>query len=225
MKITTLIPFWADYKPSEDSLFCKPLTKISGKSLISRTIEIANHIDSVSHTAIFTSSDNLPDCIDSNMQYEIVKRDKDLDSNVVSIEDIIERFLKKSDAEVIVLINPKSPFIKPGTIEDCIKKVVTGEFDSAFVVSRIQRHAWYKGKPLNYSMDKDTPQVGKVEPVLIESSSIYVFTRELFETSHHRIGNNPYIKEVGLFEGFEVDNKDDLMMAELIINAGLNKEV
>lgn len=225
MKITTLIPFWADYKSSEESLSCKPLTKISGKSLISRTVEIANHIESVDETVIFTSSDNLPDCIDGNMKYEIIKRDSNLDSNKVSIEDIIDGFLQVSDADVIVLINPKNPFIKPKTIEDCITKVLGSKFDSAFVVSRIQRHAWYKGKPLNYLADKDTPQLSQVEPVLIESSSIYVFTRQLFEASHRRIGENPYIKEVGHFEGFEVDNKDDLMMAELIINAGLNKEV
>jgi CMP-N-acetylneuraminic acid synthetase len=64
----------------------------------------------------------------------------------------------------------------------------------------------------------------ELESVLIESGSIYVFTRALFKKSRHRIGEKPYIKEVGHFEGFEIDNKDDLMMAELMINAGLDKE-
>ena len=66
--------------------------------------------------------------------------------------------------------------------------------------------------------------LSELEPVLIESSSIYVFTRALFKKSRHHIGKNPYIKEVGHFEGFEVDNKDDLTIAELMINAGLDKE-
>ena len=77
---------------------------------------------------------------------------------------------------------------------------------------------------LNYLIDKDTTILSELEPVLIESSSIYVFTRALFKKNRHRIGENPYIKEVGHFEGFEVNNKDDLTMAELMINAGLDKE-
>jgi len=82
----------------------------------------------------------------------------------------------------------------------------------------------FEGKPLNFSNHKDTPSLSKLSPILIESSSFYVFTRELFESNRRRIGENPYIKEIGHLEGFEVDNQDDLLMAELIINAGLDKE-
>ena len=224
MKIIALIPFWTDYKPLKASLTCKPLVKVSGKSLINRTIEIINHIKLIDKTVVFTSDSEVFDHIDDSMNYEIVQRDANLNSDKASIEDIINEFLQVSDADIVVLIHPKSPFIRPQTIEECVEKVLTGEFDSAFVANSIKRQAWYKGKPLNYLIDKDTPALSELEPVLIESSSIYVFTRALFKKSRHRIGENPYIKEIGHFEGFEVDNKDDLTMAELMINAGLDKE-
>ena len=224
MKIIALIPFWTGYKPLKESLTCRPLVKVSGKSLINRTIEIINHIKLIDKTVVFTSDSEVFDHIDDSMNYEIVQRDANLNSDKASIEDIINEFLQVSDADIVVLIHPKSPFIRPQTIEECVEKVLTGEFDSAFVANSIKRQAWYKGKPLNYLIDKDTPALSELEPVLIESSSIYVFTRALFKKSRHRIGENPYIKEVGHFEGFEVDNKDDLTMAELMINAGLDKE-
>jgi CMP-N-acetylneuraminic acid synthetase len=224
MKIIALIPFWTGYKPLEKSLTCRPLVKVSGKSLINRTIEIINHIKLIDKTVVFTSDSEVFDHIDDSMNYEIVQRDANLNSDKASIEDIINEFLQVSDADIVVLIHPKSPFIRPQTIEECVEKVLTGGFDSAFVANSIKRQAWYKGKPLNYLIDKDTPALSELEPVLIESSSIYVFTRALFKKSRHRIGENPYIKEVGHFEGFEVDNKDDLTMAELMINAGLDKE-
>ena len=110
-------------------------------------------------------------------------------------------------------------------ITACIDKVLAGDTDSAFLARNIQRNAWFEGKPLNFSNHKDTPSLSKLPPVLIESSSFYVFTRELFESNRRRIGESPYIKEIGHLEGFEVDNQDDLTMAELIINAGLDKEV
>ena len=225
MKIIALIPFWLDYKSLKNSLTCRSLVKISGKSLISRAVEITNHVGLIDKTVVFTSNSKALDYIDDNVNCEFVQRSGDLDSDQTSIEDIIDGFLKTSDVDIIVLIHPKSPFIKPTTIEDCIKKVLTGGFDSAFIANNIKKHAWYKGKPLNYSTYGDTPALSDLEPVLIESSSIYVFNRTLFEKNRHRIGDNPYIKEVGHFEGFEVDNKDDLTMAELMINAGLDKEI
>ena len=223
MKIIALIPFWSSYKTFKESLFCKPLVKIGGKSLINRTIEIINHIKLIDKTVVFTSDSEVSDHIEDNIIYEIIPRDANLNSEKTSIEDIISEFLKVSDADIIVLIHPKSPFIRPKTIEECIEKVLSEGFDSAFIANKIKRQAWYKGKPLNYLIDKDTPALTKLDPILIESSSIYVFTRALFKKSRNRIGENPYIKEVGHFEGFEVDNKDDLTMAELMINAGLDK--
>ena len=228
MKIIALIPFWTDYKPLKASLTCKPLVKVSGKSLINRTIEIINHIKLIDKAVVFTSDSEVFDNIDDSVSYQIIQRDASLNSDKASIEDIINEFLQVSDADIVVLIHPKSPFIRPQTIEECVEKVLIGGFDSAFVATQlfhsIKRQAWYKGKPLNYLIDKDTTILSELEPVLIESSSIYVFTRALFKKNRHRIGENPYIKEVGHFEGFEVNNKDDLTMAELMINAGLDKE-
>ena len=224
MKIIALIPFWTNYKPLKESLICRPLIKVSGKSLINRAIETINNIKLINKTVIFSSDSEVSKHINDSMNYEIIRRDANLDSDKTSIEDIINEFLRVSDADIVVLINPKSPFIQPQTIEECIEKVLKGGFDSSFVAKNIKRQAWYKGKPLNFLIDKDTPALSEIEPILIESSSIYVFTRSLFKISRNRIGKNPYIKEVGHFEGFEVDNKDDLTMAELIINAGLDKE-
>ena len=224
MRIVALIPFWSNYKPLKESLTCRPLVEVSGKSLINRTIEIINRIKLIDKTVIFTSHSEIFSYIDDSMNCEIVQRDRSLNSDKTSIEDIINEFLKISDADIVVLIHPKSPFIRSKTIEECVEKVLTGEFDSAFVANSIKKQAWYKGKPLNYLIDKSAPMLSELEPVLIESSSIYVFTRALFKKSRHRIGKNPYIKEVGHFEGFEVDNKDDLTMAELMINASLDKE-
>ena len=101
-----------------------------------------------------------------------------------------------------------------------LQKVKSGEYDSAFVVSQARKLAWFNGKPLNYTLSKDTPTLSSIEPVVLESSSVYVFTRELFENTRHRISDKPFMMNVGHFEGFEVDTEDDYKMAELIINSG-----
>jgi len=228
MKITALIPFWSGYKPLKSSLSSKPLVKVGGKSLINRSIEVLNSIELVESTIVFTSNTEISNHIDDSAKYQILHRDARLNTDKTSTEDIINEFLMSSDTDIVILIQPKSPFVRAETIQDCIEKVSVGGFDSAFVATQlfhsIKRQAWYQGKPLNYLIDTDSIILHELEPVLVESCSIYIFTRELFEKNHKFISENPYIKEVGHFEGFEVNNKDDLIMAELMINAGLDKD-
>ncbi len=224
MKVVALIPFWSDYQPSASGIDCRPLINIGGKSLINRTIEIINRIRLIEEVVIFASNDKVLDYLDGEVRYRFLKRDRSLDSDNASIEDIIESFLLSSDADVVVLIHPKSPFIKSETIQECIEKVTSLDFDSAFVANSIRKHVWFKGEPLNYSRNGDTPALSNIHPILVETASVYVFTSALFKNERRRIGQSPYVKEVGHFEGFEIDREDDFEMAELIINAGLDRE-
>ncbi len=224
MKIVALIPFWSDYKSVDGEILCRPLVNIGGRSLINRTVEIINRINLIEEVVIFASNDKVLDYLDDKVRYRFLKRDKSLDSDDVSIEDIIESFLSSSDADLVVLIHPKSPFIKSKTIQECIEKVTSLDFDSAFVVNSIRKHAWFKGRPLNYSRNGDTPALSNIEPILVETTSVYVFTAALFNNERRRIGQKPYVMEIGHFEGFEIDREDDFKMAELIINAGLDRE-
>lgn len=224
MKVSALIPFWSEYQHLAGGVSCRPLVNIGGKTLISRTIEIINKVELIDEVIVFASDDKITEYLD-NAQCKFLRRDQALDSNESSIEDIIDSFLQSSDAEVVVLIHPKSPFIRAKTIQSCLAKVVGGEFDSAFTAQSVKKHAWFRGERLNYLEGAVTPALSNIDPILIETSSVYVFTRSVFTECKSRIGRHPYIKQIGHFEGFEVERQDDLEMAELIINAGLDKEI
>jgi CMP-N-acetylneuraminic acid synthetase len=224
MKVEALIPFWSNYKPTPDGFKSLPLVSIGGKSLISRTVELINSINLIDSVNIFASNDKVLGFIDKKAECNFIKREKFLDSAATSIEDIIESYLLKSKADVIVLLHPKSPFISPKTVEECLVKVLSSNFDSSFTATSLRKHSWFRGVPLNYDLSKDTPSLSEIDPLIIETSSVYVFTRDLFKEDRRRIGKNPYIKEIGHFEGFEIERNDDFNMAELIINAGLDKE-
>jgi len=224
MNIVALIPFWADYESLGGEVSNRPLVNIGGKSLINRTVEIINRVNSIKEVVIFASNDKILDYLNDKIRYRFIKRDQSLDSENTSIEDIIESFLSSSDADIVVLIHPRSPFIKPETIQECIDKVTLFDFDSAFVANSVRKHAWFKGETLNYSRNGDTPALSDIDPILVETASVYVFTRVLFNNERRRIGQKPYVKEVGHFEGFEIDRDDDFEIANLIINSGLDRE-
>lgn len=220
MKIVAMIPFWSGYMYPTGSLGRRDIVKLGGRPLINYTVHLANHVEMIDQVVIYSSNDQVMSLLDDSAKCSYLKREEDLDGQNVSIESIIERFVSVYDADIIVLMHPKSPFLKPESIADCISKVKSKEYDSAFLVTKARKLAWYKGKPLNYLLNTDTPNLGSIASVVLESSSVYVFTKELFQRTRHRIGENPYMKEVGHFEGFEIDRLDDFEMAELIVNAG-----
>lgn len=221
MKTVVFIPYWAEYSFPEESLNQRDTVTLGGYSLIDYAVRIADQVDAVDYAVVYASDERVLDSIQNKNKCSFVQREKDLDAQGVSIEQIISRFLQTTDADMIVLMHPKNPFLKASTVSTCIEKVQRGDFDSAFIASKARKLAWFKGEPLNYSLEKDVPGSSAIEPVLLETSSLYVFTRKLFESVGRRVGSKPYIHEIGHFEGFEVDRPDDFAIAELIVNAGL----
>ena len=220
MKVVAVIPFWSEYKFPEDSIPKRELIKLGDSTLINYAVQIANSVDIIDEVVIFSTNDEVHKFIDKKNKYKFIERDHDLDKIGVTIEDIIQSFLVVSDAEILVLIHPKCPFLKSDTISCCVEKVDSGEYDSALVVTNVRKLAWFNGAPLNYTLDMDTPSLSSIKPIVLESSSLYVFTRKIFENTRRRIGNNPFMKSVGHFEGFEVDKEEDYKMVELLINSG-----
>lgn len=108
-----------------------------------------------------------------------------------------------------------SPFLRSKTISDMIAHILSGEFDSAFAAFNLQSFCWFKGKPLNHD-PANVPRTQDLEPVLQEISSLYIYSRELFQKHRRRIGFKPYIKIIDIFEGWDIDTMEDLEMAELI---------
>jgi len=220
MKVLALIPYWSEYSFPDKHIDNRDILQLGGRALINYTVDVASRVDDIDRVIIYSSDDEMFQLVDNKKQCEFMKRDKALDSPDASIEDVIESFLLDTDADVVVLMHPKNPFLKSRTIDICIEKVRSGKYDSAFVVSKARKLAWFDGKPLNYVLGKDTPTLASIEPLILESSSVYVFTREVFEKMHARIGENPFMMEIGHFEGFEVGREDDYEIAELIVNSG-----
>ena len=54
-----------------------------------------------------------------------------------------------------------------------------------------------------------------------ETSGIYVFTSSVFRNLRQRVGDNPYIKEVGYKEAIDINEKKDFELAEVMANIEL----
>jgi CMP-N-acetylneuraminic acid synthetase len=220
MRVVAMIPYWSGYKFPEDSIEQRDTVMLGGKALINYTIRIANQAELIDEVCIYASDNRVLASLEDRAKCEFRFRDSSLDGQGVPIESIIHSFFGASDADIVVMMHPRTPFLKASTVFTCINRVVKGQNDSAFVATWERKLAWFRGRRLNYSTETVTPSLSDIEPVLLECSSVYVVDRNSFEKSGRRIGNDPYIHQVGHFEGFEIDSLDDFKIAELLVNSG-----
>lgn len=215
------MPYWLEYEGDKEISARKGLQRLGGRCLLNYSLELLGRSRSVDEIFVYASSPRILEFIEEGIDYTFLQRDPSLDGENVPIEDIIAAFLADTDAEVVVLLHPTSPFLQLESLEDCLQAVISGKHGSACTAYRFRKFAWFEGAPLNYDMEAPTPNLRDVEPVLIEQSSLYVFTREMFLSKGKRIDGNGYFRIISHFEGHEVSEENDLEIARLIVNSGM----
>lgn len=219
MKIVALIPFWDKYRYENPKLEGLDMMSLAGKALINYPIELSNKVKLITETYIYSNNQNVINSIDNRLSFRLLTRATSLDSQDVSIESIIRNFLNQVEADVIVLLHAKSPFISIKSLSECLHRVLNDGYDSAFSARIEKKFAWFSGHRVNYGVANGTPHLSSLEPIVIETSSMYVFTRDCFERVGTRIGERPFIKPVNSFEGLVISEPDDLKLAEFLLDA------
>ncbi|HHT9159103.1 MAG TPA: acylneuraminate cytidylyltransferase family protein [Candidatus Brocadiaceae bacterium] len=217
MRIVGFVPS----KLNSERLPRKNVRILGNVPLVNYVVRILNKVELIDDIIIFASEPSIVEYVEKGLKYTFIERPAYLDTNEAKVQDFVGEFLKREKAEIIVLLHITSPFIKPETVLECLKKVISGENDSAFAAQEVRKFAWYQGKPLNYSLGKPIPRTQDMEPILFEQSGLYIFRREVFETKAQRIGSNPFIKLVSAFEGHDIDTLEDFQLAELILEKQL----
>lgn len=198
----------------------KSIKKLNGVPLCNYALRTMNQVAKISEVIVYASDEKLKGYIDKSIKYRLVKRPKSLDSDSATFRTIMDRAIQIIKADYILYFCVTSPFMKPETISEMINKVIKGSYDSAFTVKEIRNFCWFLNKPLNYSLN-DIPFTQDLEPVLEETSGLYIFKKDLYLKTKRRIGFKPYIKKVDLVEGHDIDYQEDFNLAEYFIKRRL----
>ncbi len=93
--------------------------------------------------------------------------------------------------------------------------MVGGSHDSAMTVLRQQDFGWFEGKPINYD-PSSVPRTQDLEPVLIETTGLYVYERDLITEHNRRTGDRPFLIEVSRVEAVDINEPIDFEIAEAV---------
>lgn len=191
----------------------KNLRPLSGEPLLCHILRTLVAVREIDEVYVYCSDERIRDLLPEGVRF--LRRDPSLDRDTTLGREIYDRFTAEVEADLYVLAHATSPFIRAATLAEALARVRSGAYDSAFSAERLQTFAWYEGRPLNYALD-DIPRTQQIEPVYIETSAFFIFSRELWRERGRRIGDRPYMAVVDRIEGLDIDYPEDFAMAEII---------
>ena len=186
-------------------------------SFIQKACLDAKNVDEV---YIYCSDDAVIPYVLPGVKY--LKRPIFLDGDNINANDLIREFMKTLDADIYVNAHTTSPFAKPETIEECVDKVSSGVYDSAFCAEALRTFMWENGKPINFDPDH-FPRTQDLPLIYGETSIAYVFTKKSFLKYNRRLGSKPYVKEVSKIEAIDIDYPEDFEIANAIYKEVIKK--
>lgn len=195
-------------KICETPLFCWTLNKI--KELGPPVYVYSNWPDELKKAA----AGRFPDTYDkkySNVTF--LERPHYLDDDSTVGIDIYKAFAKDVPAKVYMLVHCTSPFVKMSSYLKVLQSVCSGQYDSAFTVQMIKTFTWFRDEPMNFAMPR--PQTQKLEPVFVETSGAYCYTKGVLELNQRSGGrfNQVIVDNV---EAVDIDTPEDLDSARSI---------
>ena len=164
---------------------------------------------------VYCSNPAIQDYIPEGVKY--LQRSDTFDKDTTKMNEILQCFAKDVPADLYVMTHTTAPFISAESIVKGLSAVKNGNYDSSFAAKKLQDFLWKDGRPFNYELDS-IPRTQDLPPIYEETSGFYIYRREVITRLGRRIGDRPYIVEVGEIEGTDIDEEEDFMIADAIFN-------
>jgi CMP-N-acetylneuraminic acid synthetase len=135
------------------------------------------------------------------------------------IEDYVRDF---NESEEILMTHVTNPFLTSRTMENAIQhfsEIKEHGIDSIFSVTRFQGRFYDENLfPINHN-PRELGRTQDLNPVYLENSCYYIFTKRAFLESKSRIGLCPKESIISGIESHDIDTPEDWIMAELFAQA------
>ena len=136
----------------------------------------------------------------------------------------VEKFEEENpeiEVSIVVLLYPTAPFRNVGAIDEAVRLVKEGGFDSSLSLYYDDSYLWkikedgVSVEPTNYDPNKRMPRQKEAWNQWIENKAVYATKREiLFEEG--RIGDRCGFVEMEKWRSIDIDEPEDLKLARAI---------
>lgn len=191
---------------------------LGGRPLYHHIVRSLLNCPYVKGVYIDTDSDSIKDDATKHFNVHIIERPQHLRSDLTPMNDILLHDVSQIEADYYLQTHSTNPLLRTETITQAIEMFLSHYpvYDSLFSVTRLQTRLWDAlGRALNHNpailmRTQDLP------PIYEENSCLYIFTRNILERRHNRIGERPLMFEIERTEAWDIDEEQDFRIAELL---------
>lgn len=207
----------------------KNILPLAGKPLIVWSIEQALSASSVHGVYVSTDDDQIA-VVARSAGAEVIQRPAELATDQASSEVALEHAIRTlvagrhPDLEHITFLQCTSPLRRAEDLDRAFRIYKDKGADSLLSVSPSHRFFWRLGldgfaQPVNYD-PHNRPRRQDMEPAYQENGSIYIFSRNCFESFRNRLGHQVALYEMSEAAGYEIDSATDFAVVETLMSMG-----
>ncbi len=217
MKITAIVPMKLNNRrlPQKNT---KSFT--GGEPLCKYILSTLLKVDGIDEVYVYCSNPDIQEYLPEGVKY--LKRSESLDQDTTKMNEVLQCFAADVPSDIYVMTHTTAPFISAESIKKGLDAVKSGEYDSSFAAKKLQDFLWKDGRPFNYALD-NIPRTQDLEPLYEETSGFYIYKSEVMTRMGRRIGEKPFIVEVGEIESIDIDEPEDFAIADAVFNHIINK--
>ena len=224
--LTAFIPARGDSK----GILGKNIKEFAGKPLIVHSIEYALNCSQIDEVVVSTDDDNIAK-IARKAGARIVNRPPELSTDSATTESAIHHFVNKFNKkpDILVLLQPTSPYRPKGSLENAITHFTENGFDSLLSITPTHRFFWrVKNDQTTFAeydyLNRLHRQDLKQEDIrYMENGSLYIFTRRHFDKTGNRLGGKIGYVEWPEEYSLEIDTPLDFDILEKLFLSNSEK--
>ncbi len=209
MKITAVIPIKRESERVKD----KNLRSFANTTLLDIKIKSLLEAKELDEIIVNTNSDEAIEIAKkNNISYH--RREEYYASSKCTGSEFFEHLGKTTDTDLFVYCPVTSPFVKPETIDSCIRQFKESHsYDSLASVSLVKEFLWLDGKPINYD-PTNAPNSQNLPDVKALNFAVSIISKENLIKNKNIIGKNPSFFVTDEIESIDIDTPLDFYLAE-----------
>lgn len=219
MKITAVIPIRSGSQRVKD----KNLRPFAGTTLMENKIEMLLNVPELDSIIVNTNSEEAIKIVNKrypggvNCKVSFHRREEYYASSQCSGSEFFQHLGEVTDTDLFVYAPCTSPFIRPETISQCIKKFLNreGDTDCVSTVSSIKEFMWLDGKPLNYD-PLNAPNSQNLPDIVALNFGATITSKKDLVSNRNIIGKHPKFVLTSDIEAIDIDTPLDFYIAEQI---------
>jgi CMP-N-acetylneuraminic acid synthetase len=216
-KLVAIVPM----RHSSERIIGKNYRQFAGKPLFHHILHSLSACESIDKIVVDTDSPVIIDQVRRLFPDVIIlERPEHLREGTIPMNDVLLNSISQVPADFYLQTHSTNPNLSVHSIKGAVSKFleIYPLYDSLFSVTKRQVRYWDTlARPVNHNQaillrTQDLP------PIFEENSCIYIFSKDILERKHNRIGDRPFLFEIPEIEAQDIDVELNFLVAEFLFS-------